>query len=92
MILGELGRTDEEIVVYDDVVARYGDNSEPALREQTARALFNKAVTLGQLNRSDEEIEVYEDVVARYGDDPEPALREQVARALFNKGVRLGHG
>ena len=74
MILGELGRTDEEIAVYDDVVARYGDDPEPALREQTARALFNKGVTLGQLNRSDEEIVVYDDVVARYGDDPDPAL------------------
>jgi hypothetical protein len=32
----------EELVVYDDVVARYGDAPEPALREQVARALVNK--------------------------------------------------
>jgi len=34
-----LGRSDEEIDVYDDVLARYGDAPEAALREAVARAL-----------------------------------------------------
>ncbi|MGH7801305.1 MAG: SIR2 family protein [Thermodesulfobacteriota bacterium] len=58
---------------------------EPALREQVARALFNKGITLGVLNRSEEGIAVYDEVVKRFGEATEPALREQVARALFNK-------
>jgi tetratricopeptide (TPR) repeat protein len=78
-VLGELDRSEEAVAVYDEVVARYGDASEPALREQVAGALVNKGVALGALGRSDEELVVYDDVVARYGDAPEPALREQVA-------------
>jgi len=74
----------------DSIVARFGDAPEAALREQVARALFNKGLTLGQLNRSEEEIAVYDTVLARFGDAPETALRASVARALFNKGVRLG--
>jgi hypothetical protein len=35
-----------------------GDDTEPAVREQVAMALFNKGVRLGVLGRSDEEIAV----------------------------------
>ena len=90
VLLGQLGRSEEALVVYDDVIARYADAPEPALREQVARALFNKGARLGQLGRSEEELVVYDDVIARYADAPEPALREQVARARVNKGARLG--
>ena len=31
-----LGRSDEEIAVYDGVVARFGDDTEPAVRERVA--------------------------------------------------------
>jgi hypothetical protein len=86
VLLGQLGRSREALVVYDDVIARYAD--APALREQVARALFNKGVTLGQLGRSREALVVYDDVIARYADAP--VLREQVASALVNKGARLG--
>jgi TolA-binding protein len=36
--LGELDRAEEAVAVYDEVVARYGDATEPALREQVAIA------------------------------------------------------
>ncbi|MGH3791703.1 MAG: tetratricopeptide repeat-containing S1 family peptidase, partial [Pseudonocardiaceae bacterium] len=90
VLLGQLDRSEEAVEVYDQVVARFGADPEPALREQVAQALYNKGVTLGQLDRSEEEVEVYDQVVARFGADPEPALREQVAGALVNKGVTLG--
>jgi hypothetical protein len=55
------------------VVARFGDDTEPAVRERVAGALFNKGVRLGGVGgRSDEEIAVYDGVVARFGDDTEP--------------------
>ena len=86
----QLERSEDELAVYDDVVARLGAATEPALRELVAGALFNKGVALGALERSEDELAVYDDVVARLGAATEPALRELVARALFNKGVRLG--
>ena len=90
VVLGDLGRSEEAVGVYEQVVARYGDATEPALREPVASALVNKAATLGALGRSEDELAVYEQVVARYGDATEPALREQVASALVNKAARLG--
>jgi hypothetical protein len=73
------------------VVARFGDDTEPAVREQVAGgAVQQRCPARGGWGRSDEEIAVYDGVVARFGDDTEPAVRERVAMALFNKGVRLG--
>lgn len=40
--LGVLGRSEEAIAVYDDVVARFGAASELLLREGVATALANK--------------------------------------------------
>jgi hypothetical protein len=57
-----------------------------ALREQVARALVNKGVTLGRLRHLAEANAVYDALSARA---TEPALREQVARALVVEGVRL---
>jgi tetratricopeptide (TPR) repeat protein len=87
--LGKLNRSEEEIAVYDEVLRRFGEATEPALCELVATALFNKGVTLGELNRSEEALGVYDEVVRRFGEATEPALREEVARALFNKGFRL---
>ena len=88
--LGKLNRGEEAIQVYDEVVRRFGDATEPVVREQVATALVNKGVTLGLLNRSEDEIQTYDEVLRRFGDATEPALREQVATALVNKGVTLG--
>ena len=60
------------------------------IREQVARALFNKGLTLAQLGRPVEEIEVYEKLIRDYQADGKPEIREQVAIALFNKGLTLG--
>ncbi len=90
VVLGELGRSAEAVTAYEEVVARYGEDPAPALRERVAKALVNKGVVLGELGRSAEAVTAYEEVVARYGEDPTPALRELVARALVYKGGVLG--
>ncbi len=88
--LGQLQRSEEEILVYDDIVRRFAERPETSLAEQVARALVYKGLTLGQLQRSEEAILVYDDIVRRFAERPETSLAEQVAKALFNKGVRLG--
>ena len=90
VLLGQLDRSEEAIAVYDELVGRFGEATEPALREQTAEALLNKGITLGQLDRSEEEIAVYDELVGRFGEATEPALREQTAKALLSKGITLG--
>ena len=86
---GQLGRPEDEIRCYDEVVARFGDAAEPGLRTLVAAALINKGNTLGQLGRPEDEIRCCDEVVARLGDAAEPGLREQVATALVNKGSTL---
>ena len=86
---GLLNRSEEEIQTYDEVLRRFGDATEPALREQVATALVNKGVTLGQLNRSEDEIRTYDEVLLRFGDAAEPVMREQAAKALLYKGQTL---
>jgi tetratricopeptide (TPR) repeat protein len=90
VLSGKLGRPDEEIEAYDQVVARFGYINVPPLREQVAAALYGKGVTLGELGRSEEAVGVYDQLVAWFGGAAELAVREQVANALVNKGVMLG--
>jgi hypothetical protein len=65
---------------YDEVVARFGEDRAPALREQVATALVNKGVTLGQLGRSEEAVGADDEVVARFGSDSNLAEATAVAR------------
>jgi tetratricopeptide (TPR) repeat protein len=89
VLLGQLHRPKEAVAMYDELVARFGDASELALREQVAAALVNKGVILDQLGPPEEGVTIFDKVITRFGEAPELALREQVAAALVNKGVRL---
>jgi len=92
--LGKFGqrskkRNAEAIAVYDDMIARLGNESDLALREEIAQTLLLKGATLRQFGRSEQEIAVYDDVIARFGAASDLSLREQVARALMLKGMTL---
>src|SRR4029450_9997516 len=80
-------RGPEAIAVYDDVIRRYGESAEPALRDQVSKALLNKAITFSDMTRSDDEIAVYNEIVRRYAEASELPLLERVASALSNRGV-----
>jgi tetratricopeptide (TPR) repeat protein len=58
--LGALGRSEDEIAVYDDLLARFGTATELPLRERVANTLINKGLTLGGLGRSEDAIAVYD--------------------------------
>jgi tetratricopeptide (TPR) repeat protein len=88
--LDRLGRGEEAIAVFDDVIVRLAGSPELPLLEAVVKALLSKGLALGELGRRDEEIALYDDVAARFGSAPELCLRKLVASALVNKGVRLG--
>jgi tetratricopeptide (TPR) repeat protein len=81
-------RMQEELVAYDDVIARYGEADEQVLRERAVNALVDKGRTLAELGQPAQALAVFDDVVNRYGRAPE--LREHVAEAMVNRGVVLG--
>ncbi|WP_157222997.1 tetratricopeptide repeat protein [Pseudomonas putida] len=70
--LGELGRGEDAIAVYDEIDQRYGQDDSPALHVQVAKALLNKGVRLSLLDRRQEEIAVYDEIDQRYSDDDSP--------------------
>ena len=80
--LGALGRSDDAIAVYDDMLARFGSATELPLREQVAKGLHNKGVRLGALGHSKNQVAVLEDLLARFGFAEEPTLAEVVDLAL----------
>jgi len=83
------GREGDAVGIFDEVVRRFGDDLDPAVRIQTAEALVAKAVALEKLERRSEALGVLDEVVGRFGDDPDPALRSRVATALVQKGLLL---
>jgi hypothetical protein len=54
--LGGLGRGEDAVAAYEQVVSRYGDDPTPALRELVATALCSQGVGLGELGRSEDAV------------------------------------
>ncbi|WP_460926085.1 hypothetical protein [Novispirillum itersonii] len=88
--LGRRGENTASIAVYDEVISRFADAPETALRELLATAMVNKAVCLSESDDSTAAIDLYNDVIRRFANAPEPALRGPLAKAMVNKAVRLG--
>jgi tetratricopeptide (TPR) repeat protein len=86
--LASLGRLDEALAAYRQVIDRHGE--DPAFREQVAMALVNTNLALSELGRWDEALAACQQVIDHYSDDPDPPLRLQVAKALLGGGVNLG--
>jgi tetratricopeptide (TPR) repeat protein len=88
--LGTLENKEAAIAVYDELLSRFADSTEPAIRAEMAMAMRSKGLLLGSLDRGQEEIEVYDELMRRFGDTVEPAIRAEVVMALRSKGLRLG--
>ena len=50
VMLGSLGRSEDEIAVYDEVIARFAEATELSLCEEVARAMVNKGFVLDSLD------------------------------------------
>jgi tetratricopeptide (TPR) repeat protein len=88
VMLGMLGRAEEALGLFEDVIARFGE--ERALRGQVATAMVSKGLRLGELGRGDEALAAFDDAITRLGDAKQPALRAQVVTVMINRGVALG--
>ena len=87
--LFSLGRREEALLPYEEIITRHRDSPEVALQERVAKALVNKGFILSRLKRRSESLASYEELLQRIGPSEAPALQEQVATALRNKGVVL---
>jgi len=85
--LSKLNCFEEAIAVFDEVVARFADSDETALRALAAIALLSKGIALGEeLNRIEGAITVFDEVVVRFADSDETVFRKLVAMALVIQG------
>jgi len=87
--LAKLGRTEAALETWSNVIQRFGDAQEPALREQAVKALFNQGISLKRAGKPEAAIEAWTKAVQRFGNALEPAVLEHVANALFNQGLAL---
>lgn len=89
VVLAQMGRADEAIAVYDDLVRRTGSSRQAGLRESAVRALFNKGASLAALHRHEEAVGVYDELVGAFSDEPGAFMSEAVGKAMVNKGIAL---
>ena len=89
VVLAQLGRTDEAIACYDQLVAEAKGSRKASLQQSAVRALFNKGTRLTSLARLEEAIEVYDSLIHDYADTGAPGLLLAVGKALINKGIAL---
>ncbi|PJG58082.1 hypothetical protein CUC53_14485 [Aeromonas cavernicola] len=81
---------EQEIAVYDQLIARFASSDVAGVQEQVAKALLNKGITLGQLARPEDEMSVYDQLIARFASSDVAGVLDAVASALLNKGITLG--
>jgi tetratricopeptide (TPR) repeat protein len=89
VVLAQLGRPEEAIAAYDELVRRAGGSRDSGLRRAAVKALFNKGASLAGQDRLEDAIAVYDELVRRFAGDPEPGSSEAVGKALINKGIAL---
>ncbi|UCC72132.1 MAG: tetratricopeptide repeat protein [Gemmatimonadota bacterium] len=89
VVLAQLGRAEEAIAVYDDLVNRTGGSRQLGLRENAVRALFNKGASLSGMHRYEEALAVYDELVGTYSNETTPVMNEAVGKAMINKGIAL---
>jgi len=73
--------------VFDDLIATFGDDTDPEIRKVVAEGMHNKAIVLEKLDRALEAVAAYDDLIARYDGDESVHVRESVAIAFHNKAV-----
>ena len=84
--LAKLGQNEEAIRAFEEVLGRFGDVQDLAIKKQLAQAMTAKGRVLKVLGDDHQAAMVFEDVITRFGDAEAVALQEAVATALLAKG------
>jgi outer membrane protein assembly factor BamD (BamD/ComL family) len=82
---GRRGKREQAIPPYRRLIARFGADDLPAVREQVIRALFNIGQLLSELGRYEQAIAEFDAALQRAEGHEEEGIRETVARIMFAK-------
>jgi tetratricopeptide (TPR) repeat protein len=87
--LSVLGRSEEALPLYDEVVQRFGSSTDPAVRPVVAGALFSKSMLLRFKARPQEALATYDEIIRRFSDAPEPNLKSMASMAQQSRAELL---
>lgn len=86
--LAELGRTDEAMEVWGEVIRRFGDADDPALTWWVARSMIRRALKLHAMGRIEDAIDGLQELERHVVDETaSAALRELAASAVRGSGL-----
>ena len=84
--LGGLGRSDQQIAAYDDIIVRYAGFKEHAMREVVLRALEGKLLAYREQEDFEATLEACDELLERFEADTMYYATDAVARTLIRKG------
>jgi tetratricopeptide (TPR) repeat protein len=84
------GHPAEALPVYDDLVCRFGADTDPSVVRSVRLARINATGMLNKLQRFEETLPRCGEIVERYGTDTDPAVVVDVLSARLNKMEALG--
>jgi len=86
---------DASIAIWDDLIKRFGEDSDPDIQVEVAGALIKKASVEMTMSRGEAAVAVCDEIVRRYRASDRLGLRRGMAMALELKAMslnRLGRG
>ena len=86
--LAELGRTDDAVSVFGDVIQLHGEHGDAVSRSLAAMGYYNSAVALRDARRYEDALVEFESGL-KLVSDAEPSTLSMVVRLLYNKSVVL---
>src|SRR4051794_12653753 len=89
LALDREGRHDEELLVYDELIERFGERADPAVRVHVCRAFRAKAITLFDFDRDEEALAVGDELLSRFAGDSDPEIEDRVAWTMSDKAKAL---
>lgn len=89
LALSSLGRYDESIAVYDQIIAAFSDSSTEATKDVAQTAKYNKAIALTDKGDSVAALATYDEIIGSRETEERPYLHSLRASAMYNKACRL---
>ncbi len=84
------GTYPEALDIFEGILRKYKDRSEPEITELVATAMLFKGASLSGIEKLEEGINALNEMIQLYKDRPGPQFEGQVAWAMVGKGVNLG--
>jgi len=78
------------VAVYDDIVRRFGNDSDPGIRNAVGRTLLKKSESLRLAGDARGAVTAYDELIQHFDRDNSRNAHVLVATALFRKGLALG--